>query len=176
MPCAIKVSRPGLRHKSAVKAMATDIGDLDEVRRSAARLLTVARTLGGGVLLVERMVPAGGEILVAARADGVVPVLVAGMGGRWAEVLGDVVVVPLPAEHSRVLEALQQLRGAALLPDGLALSSAAALAARLGALLLQRRWRMVELNPVVVATTGAVAVDAVLVPGTLDDLPDRVLP
>jgi hypothetical protein len=40
-----------------------------------------------------------------------------------------------------------------------------------GALLLDRGLRMVELNPVVASPTGAVAVDAVIVPGSLDDLP-----
>jgi acetyl-CoA synthetase len=177
LPCAVKVSARGLLHKSAVAAVETGVGDLDEVRRTAARLLGVAGELGGGVLLVERMVPAGVEILVAARADGVVPVLVLGMGGRWAEVLDDVVVVPLPADQRRVHQALMGLRGVALLRAGTpdAVDHTVALAARLGTLLLERRWRMVELNPVVVTSTEAVAVDAVLVPGTLDDPPHRVL-
>jgi hypothetical protein len=175
MPCAVKVSAAGLMHKSAHGAVVTGLGDLDAVRTAAARLLAVANDVGGGVLVVERMVPAGVEILVAARADEVVPVLVLGMGGRWAEVLDDAVVVPLPAEQPRVREALERLRGAPLLRAAGALDGAAALATRLGALLLDQRWHLVELNPVVAGAESALAVDAVLVPGMLDDREGEVL-
>ena len=51
---------------------------------------------------------ASAELLIAARSDGVVPSLVVGLGGIWTEALGDVAVVPLPAEAERVK------RGAAL--------------------------------------------------------------
>jgi hypothetical protein len=164
-------------HKSAVAAVETDVRTLQDVHTSALRLLRVADQLGEGVLLVERMVPAGVELLVAARADGVVPVLVLGMGGRWAEVLDDVAVVPLPADQHRVHEAVMRLRGAPLLraAGAAAIDDAAAIASRLGALLLAHRWRMVELNPIVVAATGAVAVDAVLVPRAVDDVTEQVL-
>ena len=53
-------------------------------------------------MLVERMAPPGAELLVAARLDGVVPHLVIAAGGLWTEVLGDAVVVPLPAAPERV--------------------------------------------------------------------------
>lgn len=177
LPCAVKVSASGLLHKSAVGAVVTDVRTLADTHTAAARLLTVADRLGGGVLLVERMLPADVEIVVAARADGVVPVLLLGMGGRWAEVLDDVAVVPLPADQRRVREALTSLRGAALLRTGgaEAIDRTAAIGARLGAILLEQRWHMVELNPVLVAAAGAVAVDAVLVPGTVDARPAQVL-
>ncbi len=177
LPCAVKVSASGLMHKSAVAAVETDVRTLQDVHTSALRLLRVADQLDEGVLLVERMVPAGVELLVAARADGVVPVLVLGMGGRWAEVLDDVAVVPLPADQHRVHEAVMRLRGAPLLraAGAAAIDDAAAIASRLGALLLAHRWRMVELNPIVVAATGAVAVDAVLVPRAVDDVTEQVL-
>jgi succinyl-CoA synthetase beta subunit len=177
LPCAVKVSAAGLVHKSASAAVVTDVRTLEEVHATAVRLLRIAVQRRAGVLLVEHMVPADAEILVAARADGVVPVLVLGMGGRWAEVLDDVVVVPLPADQHRVQQALTQLRGAPLLRDSgeKAFGDTAALAVKLGTLLLERRWRMVELNPVVVARTGAVAADAVLVLGTVDDYSDQVL-
>jgi hypothetical protein len=112
-------------------------------------------------------------MLVAARADGVVPALVLGMGGQWAEVLDDVAVVALPADHRRVHQALTALRGVALLRARGAetVDHIAAVAVDVGALLLDRGLRMVELNPVVASPTGAVAVDAVIVPGSLDDLP-----
>ena len=44
----------------------------------------------GAAVLVEEMVEPGVELVVAARADGVVPALVIGLGGIWTEALDDV--------------------------------------------------------------------------------------
>jgi len=45
----------------------------------------------------------------------VVAALVIGLGGVWTEVLGDVVVVPLPADAARIERAVRSLRGSPLL-------------------------------------------------------------
>ena len=64
------------------------------------------------------MAPPGVELLIAARADAVVPALVVGLGGIWAEALDDVAIVPLPADAERVEAAIRSLRGAAALAGG----------------------------------------------------------
>ena len=64
------------------------------------------------MVLVEQMAPPGAELLVAARADAVVPCLVVGAGGIWTEALDDAAVVPLPATPERVEAALRSLRAA----------------------------------------------------------------
>jgi hypothetical protein len=113
---------------------------------------------------VERMAPPGVELLIAARADAVVPALAIGLGGIWTEALDDVAIVPLPADAERVEEAILSLRGAAALAGGpgrtVDLPAAAALAAALGSLLLESGLDLLELNPVVVHPKGCVAVDA----------------
>jgi acetate---CoA ligase (ADP-forming) len=111
------------------------------------------------------MAPLGVELLVAARADAVVPVLVVGLGGIWTEILDDVAVLPLPASAERVEEALLGLRAAPLLTGARGgpacdVRAAAQLAAEAGELLLRHRLELLELNPVIVHETGAVAVDA----------------
>jgi acetate---CoA ligase (ADP-forming) len=111
------------------------------------------------------MVEPGTEVLVAARADAVVPALVVGLGGIWTEVLDDVAIVPLPADARRVEEAIRSLRGGALLTGGrgrepLDVGTLAATAARVGELLLEHRLALLELNPVVVHAKGCVALDA----------------
>ena len=59
------------------------------------------------------MAPPGVELLVAARADAVVPALVIGLGGIWTEALDDVAVIPLPASPERVERGCSgSLRGA----------------------------------------------------------------
>ena len=44
----------------------------------------------------------GTELLVAVRRDGIVPVLVVGLGGVHTELLDDVAIVPLPVDAARV--------------------------------------------------------------------------
>ena len=117
------------------------------------------------MVLVERMAAPGAELLVAARADGVAPVLVVGLGGVWAEVLDDVALVPLPAAPERIERALRSLRGAALLTGGrgrpaLDVAAAARLAAAAGDVLLDRGLALLELNPVIVHDRSATVADA----------------
>jgi acyl-CoA synthetase (NDP forming) len=162
-PVALKLSAPSLRHKSEAGALALDLGEERELRDAHRRLSSLA--LDGAAMLVERMAAPGLELLVAVRADAVVPALVIGLGGVWVEVIDDVAVVPLPAGPERVLEALHGLRTAPLLTGGrgrpaLDTAAAAALACAAGDLLLERGLSLIELNPVLVYERGAVVVDA----------------
>ena len=101
LPVALKLSSPELQHKSDYGAIALDLGSEDEVRAAFGRLMASPAGPGARVL-VERMVKPGLELFVAARADGVVPALVVGLGGIWTESLDDVAIVPLPADRERV--------------------------------------------------------------------------
>jgi hypothetical protein len=105
------------------------------------------------------------ELLIAARADAVVPVLVVGLGGVWTEALDDVAIVPLPASPERVERALRGLQGAGALLGARGrqpadVAAAARLASAVGALLLDRGLELIELNPVIVHESGATIVDA----------------
>jgi len=164
-PVAAKLSGPHVRHKSEVGALALGLGDGEALREACGRLLALPEA-SGAELLVERMARPGAEVLVAARADGVVPALVLALGGIWAEALDDVAIVPLPASPERVERALRSLRGAALL-DGrrggpaLDLAAVAAAGSRVGELLVDLELDLLELNPVVVDGGHAVALDGV---------------
>jgi hypothetical protein len=112
------------------------------------------------------MAPAGFELLIAARADAVVPALVIALGGTLVETLDDVAVVPLPADRDRCKAAMLSLRGAPALTGArgagaVDVDAAAALAAGVGSLLLDSGLDLLELNPVVVHRKGCVAVDAI---------------
>jgi acetate---CoA ligase (ADP-forming) len=163
-PVALKLSSPALLHKTELGALALDLHSREEVRHAHRRLAEVRAE--GAQVLVERMAEPGLEMLVAARRDGVVPTLVVGLGGLWAEIHDDVAIVPLPATPGRVEEALGSLRGAPLLGGGrgrppLDVGALAELAAGVGDLLLEHGLSLLELNPVFVYEEGAVAVDAV---------------
>jgi acetate---CoA ligase (ADP-forming) len=163
-PVALKLAAPRLRHKSEEGALRLDLRTPDQAR-AAYRGLSSPPAAAGGRVLVERMAPPGVELLIAARSDGVVPALVVGLGGIWAEALDDVAIVPLPADAERVKAALGTLRAAAALAGGrgqrpVDLDAAARLAAAIASLLPESGLDLLELNPVVVHPEGCVAVDA----------------
>ncbi|HEY2319275.1 MAG TPA: acetate--CoA ligase family protein [Solirubrobacteraceae bacterium] len=167
-PVAVKLSAAQVQHKTELGAVLLGLDAEGEVRRAHRQLAPLARSHGGGIL-VERMAPAGVELIVAAHTDGIVPALVVGLGGVWTELLDDVAVVPLPADAARVQRAICSLRGAPLLLGGRGrpgadVAAAAALASRVGVLLLERSLATIECNPVMLATpgAGAVAVDAAI--------------
>jgi acetyl-CoA synthetase len=157
-PVALKLSGPGVRHKARVGALELGLADERELTSAFARLAELPDAPGASYL-VERMAPPGIEVLVAARADAVVPALVVGIGGGLAEALDDIAIVPLPAGPARITAALASLRGAALITD--AAPAIVDVAGRIGELLLAGGLRLVELNPISVTADGAVALDAV---------------
>lgn len=164
-PVAVKLSAPGLLHATEAGGVALGLRDPADVAAAAGRMLAAPDLPAGAHVIVAAMAD-GVEVLVSARCDGVVPTLVVGLGGVWSEALADVVTLPLPASAADVLAGLHRLRGAALLTGGrgrgpLAVAALARLAHRLGDVLLTTRDLLsVELNPVLVNASGAVAVDA----------------
>jgi acetyl-CoA synthetase len=160
----LKLSSPAIQHKSELGALELSLRSDVEVRAAFRRLRSL-RAGAGAVVLAETMAAPGVELIVAARADAIVPALVIGLGGVWTEVLGDVAIVPLPAGATRIEQALRSLRGAPLLTGGrgtapVDLAAAARIAERCGQILLEQSLELIELNPVLVGPAGALAVDA----------------
>jgi acetate---CoA ligase (ADP-forming) len=163
-PVALKVSSPSMRHKTQAGAIALDVRDEPGVREAFRRLGAVGTRLSctdnptaqttpfNAGVLVETMAPPGAEIFVAVRTDAVVPVLVVGRGGVDVEALDDVAIVPLPADEQRIERALATLK--LPVPPGAA-TIAAQIAAAAGGLAL------LECNPVLIHSDGAVVVDAI---------------
>jgi acetyl-CoA synthetase len=161
---ALKLSAAGVQHKSELGGVALGLESAPAVREAYAALATLAGEHGGAVL-AEAMAPAGVELIVAAHDDGVVPALVLGLGGIWTELLDDVAVVPLPADADRVRAALLTLRGAPLLlgargGSAVDLNAVASLAVRVGELVAAGQASLIECNPVLAGSGGAIAVDA----------------
>jgi acetyl-CoA synthetase len=167
MPVALKLSSPALLHKTEAGALALDLRSEDDVRDAAERLLGLPAA-AGATLLVERMAGDGVELIFAVRRDGVVPALLIGVGGIWAEALDDIALVPLPASPERVELALLGLRAASLLTGArggpaVDLAAAARFGSRLGELALEHDLDLLEVNPALASTSGCVALDAVAI-------------
>ncbi|CAB4990066.1 unannotated protein [freshwater metagenome] len=166
-PVVVKACAPGLDHKSDLGAVAVGLADEAAVRDAAARILALDALPPGACLLVEQLL-SGVEVLVSATRTGVVPALVIGLGGVWAEALGEVVVIPLPADAERVREGLHQVRGSAVLRGdrgqrAYAVNALCELASNVGRLLIDSGAALIELNPVIVSSEEAIAADAVIV-------------
>jgi acyl-CoA synthetase (NDP forming) len=163
-PVAMKISHAEIQHKTDIGGVVLGLTDPQRMEAAAEQLLALRPD---GAVLVEQMSPPGTEMLVSATRDGVVPALVIGTGGIWTELLQDVVVIPLPADAARVADAVTSLTSYPMLAGGrgrspLAVGALCELAAAVGRALVDEGLQLVELNPVIVTETSAVAVDAVV--------------
>ena len=173
---ALKLDAGDLAHKSDIGAVALDLVGDAAVHAAAEALLALGRRHALDVrgLLVEPMADPGLELLVGLRRDpSFGPAVVVGLGGVFTEVLDDVAIRLAPVTPAVALEMLAGLRGARLL-DGVRgrppvdRAAVAELIAAVSCLGVDHPELVeVDLNPVIAAPTGVLAVDALVV---LDDL------
>jgi acyl-CoA synthetase (NDP forming) len=176
-PVAVKLDAPALTHKSDVGGVRLNLSTAAEVALGAEALL---KMFGPNVsLIVQPMGPDGVETVIGVVEDpSFGPLVMFGLGGKEAELLGDQIwsLVPMTTEDAR--ELLSGLRSSPLLTGYR--GSAAVDREALGDVLL-RVARLVEdfpevvelsLNPVVATARGAVALDArVRIASALHDPP-----
>jgi acetate---CoA ligase (ADP-forming) len=157
-------------HKSDAGGVLVGIADAAALRSAVEGLMT---RLAPRELSVERMAPIheGVELIVGARSDPRFgPVAMIGLGGIHAEVFKDVAVDLAPVDHAAAERLLRSLRGAPLLlgsrgRPALDIGAAATVAARLSHLAAARPdVAEIEINPLLVTPTGAVALDARVIP------------
>lgn len=163
-PLADSLARP-LALKGLGFAHKTEAG---AVRLNLPSLQGQADMPGATAYLAEEMVTgAVAEVLLGLRRDPVYGLsLTLGLGGVTAELLADTVTLILPASPDAVLSAMRRLRLWPLL-DGYRgraradVAAVVAIADRLATLMLARPdLEEIEINPILVCTHGAVAVDA----------------
>ena len=171
-PVALKLDAVGLTHKSDIGGVAVGLQGDDAVYGAALTLFETARRRGLTVrgLLVEPMVPPGIELIVGLRRDPQFgPAVLVGLGGVLTVFLDDVAVRLAPIDPAIAAAMLDELRGAPLLAgvrgrpgvDRAALTSMLVALGRFG---MERPDILeVDLNPVIAATSGAIAVDALVV-------------
>jgi acyl-CoA synthetase (NDP forming) len=167
-PVAVKAL--GLLHKSDVGGVALGIEDDESLR---AAVTDMARRLAPEWYAVERMADLneGIELIIGGRWDPRFgPIALVGLGGVYAEVLGDVAVGLAPLTLGKASAMLASLRGASLLlgtrgRPGLAVQAAAqALAALSLAAAEHPELAELEVNPLLVTTRDALGLDVVAVP------------
>ena len=118
-PVVLKRIAADVVHKADVGGLALDLHDADAVRAAFGRVTDNGQTRA----MVQRMIPAGQEVILGAKRDAQFgPQLMFGMGGLYVEILRDVAfrLAPIGAEDARGMIAetaagriMQGVRGAA---------------------------------------------------------------
>jgi hypothetical protein len=118
--------------------------------------------------MVQRMGGGLGEAVVGLTRDPVVgPMVTVGLGGTLAEIYADIAVRPAPVTHTTAAAMIEEIRGFAPLrgyrgAEKGDLGGLAAVVVALSRLALAPRVLEAEMNPVLVAGDGVVAVDALI--------------
>ena len=162
----------GLLHKSDDGGVVLDLVDEAGAREAFTDLV---RRLRPPAISVEHMVDHEDavEVIVGSTWDPRFgPVLMVGLGGVLAEVMGDVAFALAPVTPATAERLLLSLRGAPLLTGvrGRAPIDMSALVDIVVAVSLAAArhpdWAEVEVNPVIATSAGAVAVDARIIPAS----------
>jgi acetyl-CoA synthetase (ADP-forming) len=167
-PVVLKGCGPGFAHKTELGLVHLNLRDAAGVRAAARALLDAMR--GRGELLVQRMVSGRREFLVGMSRDPQFgPVVTFGLGGIFAEALADVALRVCPIGLEDALDMQAEIRTRALLGAvrGLpAVDTRAVAQVILGvARLAMERPDIdaIDINPLIVAGSEPVAVDALVV-------------
>jgi acyl-CoA synthetase (NDP forming) len=171
LPVALKVVSPDIVHKSDVGGVRLHLTSLAQVSKAYGEIVAGARARIPDALIegvsVQSMATPGIEVvagLTRYRTFG--PVVMFGLGGIFVEILNDVAfrVVPLQPKDARAM--IREVRGFPVL-QGARGAAPVDLAALEGILLklsslAERRPEIheIDVNPVFVYPTGALAVDA----------------
>ena len=171
-PVAVKLLGEDIAHKSELGGVLLDIADQAALIAAGETLRARAHELGGRAdsLLVEAMVDGGiAEVLVGIRrSDECGYCLTLAVGGIWVELLGDSVVLPLPASRAQMEAALRSLqlfpllngwRGRPLADTDDVLDQVERLA---DAVLASGDIEEIEINPLIVTANGAYVADALM--------------
>ena len=167
-PVVVKTDEPGIAHKSDVGGVRLGLAGPAE---AGAAYDDLAARLGPRVVVCETAPPGTELALGVVRDPALGPLLVIGAGGVLVEILAERAVLLAPVTRSAALAALRRLRIAPVLAgsrgqpaaDLCAIADAIAGLSRL-ACDLGDALEALDINPLVCAPSGALAVDALLIP------------
>ncbi|MBU2490752.1 MAG: acetate--CoA ligase family protein [Proteobacteria bacterium] len=107
-PVAVKACAPGLAHKTEAGAVALHLADEAGVREAFSRVAAAA----GGAVLVERMASGSRELAMGlVRDPHFGPCVMLGLGGVFAEALGDTAFRAAPVDLHEIRDMVAELAG-----------------------------------------------------------------
>ncbi len=161
-PVALKLADSTLLHKSEAKGVFLDIKNDEE-------LLGAFTEMGQERCIIQKMAPAGHEVIIGGRFDNEFgPVIVCGLGGIYVEILADRAIRVAPVDASVALGMIDELKGSAILKGARGtkpadISALSDVIVRVSRLLIENRHiTNLDINPVIVNEEGkgCVIVDA----------------
>ncbi len=177
-PVAMKINSPDIAHKSDVGGVALNLRNAQEVRDTFGDMLAEVRarrpeaSLDGVAIQNMSAKPEGREICVGMVSDPLFgPVITFGAGGRMIELIADRSVELPPLNQFLAARMIKRARIASMLGEYRGMPAAAPeamenLLLRVSEMACELPWlREMDLNPVIVDSHGAIAVDARIVIG-----------
>jgi acetate---CoA ligase (ADP-forming) len=171
-PVVLKIVGEALFHKTEVGGVKIGISNDAELANAFECLSNVFDGLGSSIkplFLVEEMIDGVGEVIVGMSRDPVVgPVLMVGAGGRQAELLADVCIRVGTVDREQAELMIRSLKTFPLLngfrgSEKANVSALAALVATVSSMAAEDPLlTSVDLNPVIVGSSSAIVVDALL--------------
>ncbi|CAI9830900.1 MAG: acetate--CoA ligase family protein [Nitrosopumilus sp.] len=173
-PLVMKVVSPQILHKTDVGGVKVGITSAAEAKKTFTEMHgRLSRKKGVEVrgILLERMAPAGVELIVGIQNDPQFgPVIMAGMGGVLTEVMRDVSFRMLPITESDARSMLGELKGARMLrgfrgSPPVDMGMAAKMLTRIGKMAVENADLLdsVDFNPVIMYPKSYYVVDAKMI-------------
>lgn len=172
-PVVLKVASRDLLHKSDIGGVRLGLKDPAEVHAAMDLVAANVHSAGHRVdgFLVEEMASPGHEVVIGGFVDpSFGPIVMIGLGGVFIEVLGDVAFRICPITRGDAAEMIDDLQGAAVLrgarggtlvPDSVLIDALMAVGGPDSLLVdLADEVSELDINPLIVSSNGAVAVDA----------------
>lgn len=172
-PLALKVMSPDILHKSDAGGVKVNLKSAAEAAEAIRQMMNIPALCDARIdgFLLEEMAPAGQEIVVGGVRDpDFGPLVMVGLGGIFVEILADVAFRICPITRIDAQEMLAELKGAAILNGARGRRPASQDAIidvllKLGGddgLLMRHAGdiKEVDINPLIVSESAAVAVDA----------------
>jgi acetyltransferase len=176
-PVAVKVNSPDIAHKSDVGCVRVGVANPAELTRAYEEVLSNARANCPGAAVsgvgVYEMASQGMEMIIGVKTDPQFgPLIMAGMGGTFAEALNDTSIALAPLSRNEAANLVFSLKGSKLLsgwrgagPRDVSSVIDAVMAASGMAVGMKDVMPEADLNPIMVyeAGAGVIAVDALLI-------------
>ena len=174
-PVAIKIVSPDILHKTEAGGVRLGLSTPANVREAAMNILASAASYAPQARIdgisVQQMAPAGVEIVLGVKNDCQFgPLVAAGLGGIMVELLGDTAVRLAPVNGETARAMLMSLKGHRLLTGfrgkpGVDIDRLVDTICRLSELAHDLRdvVDQIDVNPVIVSSSGAMAADALIV-------------
>jgi acyl-CoA synthetase (NDP forming) len=164
-PVVVKKVVRGVAHKTELGFVRTGLMTEREVELAIKKM-------GNGPVLLQSMIDGDLETIAGVtRADGVGLVLLAGLGGIYAEAINEVTMWPIPTARDVIERTLRASTLGRIVtgprwkhPDAWPAFIDVLMALQNAAVSLGDRLHAIDINPVILGAHGAIAVDALVIP------------